>query len=146
VTLTTAVQERFERSFTLYRDFMGSVDAGALASKLPGIRSNSIGSQLWCVVGARESYSRAIVAGAWSGFSCSLENTQDTAAVMASLESSEAKVREVLRGAGSATEAGARLLLDLLEHEAAHQGQLIRYLYALDLTIPESWRARYALD
>lgn len=33
-----------------------------------------------------------------------------------------------------------------LEHEAAHQGQLIRYLYGLRLAIPESWRKRYALS
>ena len=30
--------------------------------------------------------------------------------------------------------------LDLLEHEAAHHGQLIRYLYGLDLPIPETWK------
>jgi hypothetical protein len=36
-------------------------------------------------------------------------------------------------------------VLDLLEHEAQHHGQLIRYLYALKLAIPDSWKARYAL-
>ena len=38
------------------------------------------------------------------------------------------------------------LVLDLLEHEAAHHGQLIRYLYGLDLPIPDSWKRKYALD
>jgi len=38
------------------------------------------------------------------------------------------------------------LALDLLEHEAAHQGQLIRYLYGLALPIPASWKRRYALE
>jgi hypothetical protein len=146
MTLATAVEESFERSFALYRDLMRALDATTLGSRITGVRSNSVGSQLWCVVGARESYSRAIAAGAWSGFTCSLEDTGDPRAVTASLESSEAKVREALRGLGGASDAQARLFLDLLEHEAAHQGQLIRYLYALDLTIPNSWRNRYALD
>jgi hypothetical protein len=39
-----------------------------------------------------------------------------------------------------------RLVLDLLEHEAAHHGQLIRYLYGLKLPIPAGWKRRYALD
>jgi hypothetical protein len=146
MTLAPAIQESFSRSFGLFRDLARSLNATALGSRLPGVRSNSIGSQLWCVVGARESYSRAIAAGAWSGFGCSLEDTRDPVAVVASLESSEAKVRHALRGLSAASDAQARLFLDLLEHEAAHQGQLIRYLYALGLTIPDSWRDRYALD
>jgi len=35
---------------------------------------------------------------------------------------------------------------NLLEHEAQHHGQLIRYLYGLRLPIPASWKSRYALE
>ena len=80
-----AVRERFERSFEMYRDLVDSLAGGALTSRLGGLRSNTIGAQLWCVVGARESYSRAIVAGAWSGFSCSLDDTADAGRVAAAL-------------------------------------------------------------
>jgi hypothetical protein len=38
-----------------------------------------------------------------------------------------------------------RLAMDLLEHEVAHHGQLIRYLCGLRIDIPESWKSRYAL-
>jgi hypothetical protein len=38
------------------------------------------------------------------------------------------------------------LLIDLLEHEAQHQGQLIRYLYGLGITVPTSWKNRYNLN
>ena len=55
-------------------------------------------------------------------------------------------MREALDGLESATDLASGLILDLLEHEAAHQGQLIRYLYGLRLPIPASWKARYALD
>lgn len=42
--------------------------------------------------------------------------------------------------------AGEDFLFDLLEHEAQHHGQLIRYLYGLGIERPPSWKERYALD
>jgi hypothetical protein len=141
-----AARERFERSFGMYRDLLESVGGVALTSRLGGLRSNTIGAQLWCVVGARESYSRAIGAGAWSGFSCSLDDTTDATKVGDALVRSEDAVRAALDGMHAADAAPWGLVLDLLEHEAAHHGQLIRYLYGLDLPIPDSWKRKYALD
>lgn len=143
---SSAVASSFERSFGLYRDLLGSLDAGTLTLGLPGIPSNSIGAQLWCVVGARESYARAIAAGAWAGFTCSLDEPGDPERVAAALESSAVAVASVLPTHGQLTDPQQRLVLDLLEHEAQHHGQLIRYLYALRLPIPTSWKDRYALD
>jgi hypothetical protein len=141
-----SVRERFERSFGMYRDLLESVGGGALTSRLGGLRSNTIGAQLWCVVGARESYSRAIEAGEWSGFGCSLDDTTDATKVGEALARSEDAVRRALDGMHAADAASWGLGLDLLEHEAAHHGQLIRYLYGLDLPIPDSWKRKYALD
>ena len=146
MSLTSTVTESFERSFALYRDLVALLDADALASRLGAIRSNAIGAQLWCVVGSRESYARAIAAGAWTGFASSLDDTADPAEVTAALDRSADAVRAVLAGADGSDDARNRLLLDLLEHEAQHHGQLIRYLYGLGLVIPPSWKARYALD
>lgn len=145
MSLETAVAERFERSFGLYRDVLDSVGKQALTSRLGDLPSNTIGDQLWCVVGARESYSRAIKVGQWSGFSSSLDDTGDRSQVKAALARSEADVREALAAREEGSDATSGLILELLEHEAAHQGQLIRYLYALKLPIPTSWKARYAL-
>jgi hypothetical protein len=39
-----------------------------------------------------------------------------------------------------------RLLLDLLEHETQHQGQVIRSVYVLGGSFPESWVQRWALE
>ena len=144
--MNAAIRESFERSFQLYRDFVGSLDQDALKWKLLGLPSNTIGAQLWCIVGGRESYSRGIEAGAWSGFSCSLDDSGDRGKVAAALERSEAAVSAILGRLDGHTAAQSRLLIDLLEHEAAHQGQLIRYLYGLKLAIPDSWKSRYALD
>ena len=55
---TAAVQRSFDRSFGLYRDLLAALDEDGLRSRLPGLKSNTIGAQLWCVIGARESYGR----------------------------------------------------------------------------------------
>jgi hypothetical protein len=144
--LDDAVRERFERSFVMYRDLVDAVGADGLAQRLGDLRSNTIGAQLWCVVGARESYSRAIEAGAWSGFTCSLDDTLDPARVQVVLAASEDAVRAALAGIDGSDLTRWGFALDLLEHEAAHHGQLIRYLYGLDLPIPETWKRRYALN
>ena len=141
-----AVRERFERSFGLFGDLMDAVGSDGLTLRLGDLRSNTVGAQLWCVVGARESYSRAIEGGTWAGFSCSLDDPADPAKVRGALASSAEVVRAAVAELDGADAARWGLALDLLEHEAAHQGQLIRYLYGLELQIPESWKRRYALD
>lgn len=146
MSLSLVIQERLERSFGLYRDLVECIDEDALSSRLPGLPSNTVGLQLWCVVGARESYAQAIKSGQWSGFTCSLDVTTQKTSVAEALRRSAADVTVALGGMDSFTNVQHRLVVDLLEHEAAHQGQLIRYLYGLRLPIPKSWKARFALE
>ncbi len=143
--LTSIIQDSFDRSFALYRDLVVSLDDDTLSSKLADLPSNTVGLQLWCVVGARESFTRAIQANHWSGFSCSLDSTTEKAPVADALHRTAEGVSGILQTIDSFTDVQNRLIIDLLEHEAAHQGQLIRYLYGLRLTIPASWRSRYSL-
>ena len=145
-TLSTTVKNSFDRSFKLYDDLAQSLDESNLNSKLLNLPSNTIGLQLWCVVGARESYARAIVADKWLGFSCSLEKPQDKEDVLAALGNSGKVVLEVLVDVDNFSDVQNQLVMDLLEHECQHHGQLIRYIYALKLDIPESWKTRYALS
>jgi len=135
----------FDRSFTMYEDLIGTLDETALLSELPNLPSNTIGLQLWCVVGARESYTRAIRANEWTGFACSLESVSHRDVVAEALSSSAQGISSLLGSIDAFTDVQSRMILDLLEHEAAHQGQLIRYLFALRLPIPDSWRSRYSL-
>ncbi|MGJ8642299.1 MAG: hypothetical protein ACSHX9_02730 [Luteolibacter sp.] len=144
--ITATIEASYNRSFELYGDLIESIGEGALASKLPGLHSNTMGLQLWCVVGARESFSKAIEANEWSGFSCSLDTTEQKEPVAEALSRSAESVSKVLSSMDSYSDVQNRLIVDLLEHEAAHQGQLIRYLYGLKLSIPDSWKARYALQ
>ena len=146
MSLSSTIADRFRRSFTLYDDLVSEIEEESLASKLPGLPSNELGLQLWCIVGARESYARAIETGEWAGFSCSLEATRERGSVARALQESAQAVLQVLDGMDNFTDTQNGLLIDLLEHEAAHHGQIIRYLYGLRLPIPDSWKERYALS
>jgi hypothetical protein len=148
MALSDVVQDSFRRSIDLYDDLIAELPEPALTMKLPGVPSNAIGAQLWCVVGARESYSRAIEGGKWAGYSCSLTSngTRQKAAVQEALSTSASTILSALRDLGSYDDTRNRFIVDLLEHEVAHQGQLIRYIYGLKLPMPARWKARYALD
>jgi len=141
------IRERMLESFELYAELVRELPDPALAMKLPGIASNTLGAQLWCVVGARESYADAIRSGAWPGFSCSLTRaeTREREAVAAALARSAELVLPAIDDLDPGDDDRVRFVLRLLEHEAAHQGQLIRYLYGLQLPIPARWKERYAL-
>lgn len=141
----TLLTERLEKAFALTDALAAACDAGALAAHNGKARSNTIGAQFWCVCGARESYARAYAAGAWKGFSCSLKDAGAPDAVNAALAASRAKVSENI-AAAAADAVREAILFDLLEHEAQHQGQLIRYFYANDLPFPPEFAKRYALD
>lgn len=148
MALADIIRMSFQRAINLYDELITELPEAALTMKLPGIPSNAIGDQLWCVVGARESFARAIQAGTWSGFSCSLnsDESRQKAAIQAALSSSADAILSVLDDLESYDDDRNRFVADLLEHEVAHQGQLIRYLYGLKLPIPARWKARYALD
>lgn len=146
MSLSSTIVDRFQRSFALYGDLVNGIEEESLASTLPGLPSNELGLQLWCVVGARESYARAITEGEWAGFSCSLEASRKRESVAQALRQSADILGESLDGLEDFSDSRNRLVIDLLEHEAAHQGQIIRYLYGLRLPIPASWKDRYALS
>lgn len=128
-----------------HRDFADGLPGGALSSDL-GPRSNSIGSQFWCIAGGRESFARAIERGSWVGFECSLgaDEIHNKASILASLDRASRQVVETLASV-EWTEDRDDLLLTLLDHEYQHQGQLIRYGYALPVAFPLSWKERWGL-
>ncbi|MDQ3066781.1 MAG: hypothetical protein M3R12_06455 [Actinomycetota bacterium] len=148
MAVADVIRERLRDSFALYDELAAALPEVSLGSKLPGLPSNAIGEQIWCVVGARESFALAIQAGEWSGFSCSLTaaETREREALRAAVGRSGEGVLDAIADLDSDDDDRWRFVLRLLEHEAAHQGQLIRYLYGLRLPIPTGWKKRYALD
>jgi len=144
--LGALLQRRHEAANRLYEDLIDAIDADRLHARIPGVRSSPVRNHFWCVVGARESYVRAARAGAWQGFESSLTDDGDPAAVRAALGRTAGQVTEWLAALQPGDEAGWEWALHLLEHEAQHHGQLIRYLYGVPLPIPRSWVDQYALE
>jgi uncharacterized damage-inducible protein DinB len=137
------LDRQLEESFAMYDELVAALSSSDLERTLP-VPSNTIGSQLWCVVGARESWARAIAKGAWDGFSCSLTSINDLDAMRPALAGSAAAVQAASAAAGHDAQR-TELKLRLLVHESQHQGQLLRYLLGLKLPVPPRWRERFAL-
>lgn len=103
--------------------------------------------QLWCVVGARETWARAVKEGTWGPFGCSIasyEDTQKPDAVARALATSAASFREAAL-ATTEDETRTDFKLGLLEHESQHLGQILRYLLGLEIEPPPGWKKRFAL-
>jgi hypothetical protein len=135
--------DRLGAAFELTGELVASLDEVELSRTLSQ-PSNSIWDQIWCVVGARESYAKAIEAGEWVGFTCSLtrEDRGSKERLLTALDSSRRAVMEAVAGAGEGSD---ERVLDLLLHETQHHGQLIRFVYGLGLTFPQSWQRRWNL-
>ncbi|KJL42478.1 hypothetical protein [Microbacterium trichothecenolyticum] len=142
------LRHRFTRANSLYLDFVDAVSPEQLGSHLADLPSDTVGHQLWCVLGARESYPRAARAGEWQGFTSPVtaDETTDAAALRAALAQTSSDVDDWIAGLDAEDEASLTYALALLEHETQHHGQLIRYLYGLGIERPESWQRQYALD
>lgn len=142
------LRRRFSRANALYLDFVDAVPQRQLGSRLADLPSDTVGHQLWCVLGARESYPRAALAGEWQGFTSPVTaaQTTDAAALRGALVQTAADVDGWIAAVDAADEPSFTYALALLEHETQHHGQLIRYLYGLGIDRPESWQRQYALD
>lgn len=137
------LKARLDAAFRLTHDLAAHLDESSLGLSLPNLPSNQISGQFWCVVGARESYLKAIEAGSWQGFACSLKTPQNKVHLLAALQ----ETHRQLDGLHFAEFSAAReeLAFALLEHEIQHHGQFIRYVYGNRLDFPESWRQRYTV-
>lgn len=135
---------RVRKAFALTADFYSFITEASLSLAIPNAPSNKIGEQAWCIVGARESYLAALKNGAWSGFTCSLLDCSDRSLILNKLEQTATQLEEIVRSS-AVKELNIDLLLDLLEHEVQHHGQLIRYAYANRLSFPHSWEDRYTV-
>ena len=141
--MISILKENIQRAFTSTHDLVTHLEENSLILDLPNLPSNQISGQLWCVVGARESYLKAIEAGEWKGFSCSLRTPDVKQSVLEALAESNLHLSNI--SFNDFSEKQIKLAFDLLEHEIQHHGQLIRYVYANRLSFPESWHKRYTV-
>ena len=140
------IDTRLDAIFELYEELVASLDDRQLRQSLP-VPSNPMGMQLWCVVGARETWARAMQTGTWGPFGCSLasfEDTQNPSLVAAALAASASAFQEAAL-ASPTDEIHTDFKLGLLEHESQHLGQILRYLLGLGIEPPPGWKKRFAL-
>ena len=125
--------------FAAFQDLLEQTEEADLQSRLEAPKSKSLAEHLWCVVGARESYARAIEAGAWQGFACSMTSFSHDEFRQA-LNSSASAVTTALAAVKDWTEERDTLLATLNEHEVMHEGQIIRHLYGVETDPPASFK------
>ena len=138
------INKKIVRAFKLTQDLALHLAEASLGLTLPELPSNKIGEQFWCMIGARESYLKAIKNEKWVGFSCSLKDTTAKPAILAGLTQSQQATAEYITNT-ALNDTQIDFLLDLLEHEIQHHGQLIRYVYGNRLTFPKTWQERYTV-
>jgi hypothetical protein len=137
------LKAKLDRSFKLTHDLVVHLDEISLNLDLPSLPSNRIAGQLWCIVGARESYTKAIEMSGWKGFSCSLSTPRVKQSVLGALEATHKQMSEI--DFTNLTDIQIEFAFSLLEHEIQHHGQLIRFVYGNGLTFPDSWHKRYTV-
>lgn len=123
-----------------------------LKMRLPFPESQNILYQFNCMIGAEESNIPLITKGKWEGFSSSLDKEK-----VKSLKVIKKHMQEADKILFNALESVDLLqkfednstplsnYLVLVEHESHHQGQLINFIYALHLPIPQSWKRKWDL-
>jgi uncharacterized damage-inducible protein DinB len=131
--------EHIQARFASYADLTAAINDETLQRCLDVPKSKSLKEHLWCVVGARESYTAALKAGAWQGFACSLQTLSQNE-ICGALNESTTSWIEVIENIENWTDARHKLLADLMEHEAMHEGQIIRLMYGLEEELPASWK------
>lgn len=133
------IVKSFERRIQSYSDFVATIAPADLGAKLDVPKDKSVAEHLWCVVGARESYARALTSGGWEGFSCSM-SAYDRESFERALASSGEALLAAIQGVSAWSSQHDELLLAVSEHEVMHEGQIIRHMYGMGRELPESWR------
>ncbi len=134
-----AIIRNLSQRMQCYSELVAEIETTDFGASIDVPKSKTIKEHLWCIVGARESYAKAIEAGEWRGFSCSMSSF-DRADFIAALADSAHAVHGVVARVTDWTPSRDDLLALLSEHEVMHEGQIIRHMYALRRTLPQSWR------
>jgi uncharacterized damage-inducible protein DinB len=135
-------------------DLLDVLRQADLAKTLPFPASQSIGYQFWCMLGSQESWVAFLQNGALEHWSCSLSGVpaaEFTPALFRQrFEAADERYVSALAAGPLQPYANGLTPLAvhqmLVEHEAHHHGQLINFIYALELPIPESWARQWALS
>ena len=152
--LTEVTRNHWQQLRGMTYDLLDKITQDDWGKKLPFASSQNLQYQFWCMLATQESWMPLLTTGVWGEFSCSLDKLDadqvSVARIRQHMQEADKQLLEVLgsRDLLRAFEDGSMPLMNymiLVEHESHHQGQLINFIYAHDLPIPESWRAKWAL-
>lgn len=142
--MNKALRDHLQTLFDLTTDLANALDESCYAMKLGTLPSNTFGEQMHCIVGIRESYLMQLCSNEWPGFSSTVEKTENKLHVMRQLYSSSSDVLAWL-DKNRLRKDQLSIILKLIEHEAQHHGQLIRYVYGNKWVFPQSWSDHYTV-
>jgi hypothetical protein len=132
------IVDRLLARFEAYEELASIIDDALLNRNIEVPKHKSLAEHFWCIVGARESYARAIEHGSWTGFNCSMKSFS-AVDFAEKLEESRSAVEVAIRNVSDWTDERSTLLVTLAEHEVMHEGQITRHMYALEQELPSSW-------
>ena len=136
-------------------DLLDVLEASDLPETLPFPESATLYNQLWCMLGTTESFAKRIAAGSWQGWSSSLTSKPPDVTIdmiRDHLKKSDDILFDALKKHDNLLTAyddgttPLRHYFRLVEHESHHHGQLINFIFALHLPIPQSWADEWALS
>ena len=120
-----------------YADLVDQADESDFGAEPEVPRSRSLGLHLWCIVGTRESYAKAIAAGEMQGWASSVKALERDE-FAAKLATSGEALLDAIHGVRDWTPGRDRLLAEVAEHEVMHEGQIIRLMFGLEKPLPSS--------
>ena len=131
------IVDNLAKRIDFYADLIEQADDGTLTAELAVARNRPLGAHLWCIVGTRESYAKAITAGEMSGWSSSVTKYEQ-GEFRDKLAASGRDLLDAIRGVSDWTPARDKLLAEVAEHEVMHEGQIIRQMFGLEKPLPSS--------
>lgn len=157
IELSQQLQEGWKALRGRTYDLLDVLKQEDLEKRLPFPTSQSLYYQFECMVGTTETLGDAIKTGKPQEWYCSLwslpghaSSSVPLATIREYFQSSDELLLAALKEVALLTEqedhtSPLQKYWTLVEHEAHHHGQLINFIYALDLPIPQSWASLWKL-
>ena len=131
------IVDNLAKRIGFYDDLIEQANDNTLAAELAVPRNRSLGAHLWCIVGTRESYAKAIAAGEMSGWSSSVKRFEQDE-FRDKLTRSGRDLLDAIGAVSDWTPERDKLLAEVAEHEVMHEGQIIRLMFGLEKPLPSS--------
>ncbi len=140
--------KKLKRVFAMNNEFLSTIAEDDLKLRLKGMRSDSIASQITCIIGCRDSYSKCLPIDEQFRWSPDFPYSEryNLIKLKSHLEEVGEKVVCELESIDLLSDNQQGLIMDLISHEYQHQGQIIRYFYANGLEMPNTVKTEWHLE